>query len=137
MSQQLDDLSPDAARILRIWRRSRPHAVMALRKSGKLRERLEAVAAALETGREMYLPAGLDPQSAEFEAMKDQGLPPRRLGPEHAGGVGPGDSRLGPATTVTRSTTSRLSAYNLLRTALHTESAPSQKPLTYPSLNES
>ena len=72
MSQQLDDLSPDAARILRIWRRSRPHAVMALRKSGKLRERLEAVAAALETGREMYLRAGLDPQSAEFEAMKDQ-----------------------------------------------------------------
>ena len=50
MSQQLDDLSPDAARILRIWRRSRPHAVMALRKSGKLRERLEAVAAAPETG---------------------------------------------------------------------------------------
>ena len=95
------------------------------------------MAAALETGREMYLRAGLDPQSAEFEAMKDQVYLPDASDLEHAGGVGPGDSRLGPATTVTRSTTSRLSAYNLLRTALHTESAPSQKPLTYPSLNES
>ena len=70
--RQLDNLSPDAARILRIWERSRPHAVRALRQSGKLRERLEAVAAALETGRDMYLRAGLDPQSAEQEAMKEQ-----------------------------------------------------------------
>ncbi len=50
--RQLDNLSPDAARILRIWERSRPHAVRALRKSGRLRERLEAVAQALAVGRD-------------------------------------------------------------------------------------
>ena len=96
--RQLDNLSPDAARILRIWERSRPHAVegadasRADSGSGWKRWRRPSRWAGRCSSR-----AGLDPPSAEDRGDEGAGVAPRCGRPCHAGGVGAGDSRLGPA----------------------------------------